>query len=85
MKVRTFRDKEKKKVGIQIIAESCCEEETLIEDLLNKKPKIIIPRKPFGMSFAIVIDEDKASPVSAIENSKGNRFHLKPFQEQHED
>lgn len=85
MKVRTYRDEKSGKVGIVLIPEFCCEEETLINELTNNKVEIITATNPFTRGLALVMDKNKVSQFSAIENSKGNRFHLRPFREQKED
>ena len=84
MKVRTYKDPKTGKVGIVLIAEYCCEEETLIQDLLNKKIKII-PAKIFETGVALVMDEDKFNQFSGIENLKRKKFRLNPFIQQYED
>ena len=85
MKVRTYRDKKTGKIGIVLIPEFCAEEGQLIEDLLNKRTDIIKAAGLFNKGIALVREADEFSPFSAIENSKGKRFHLCPFKEQHED
>ena len=86
MKVRTYKDKKTGKVGIALIAECCCEEETLITDLLNKKIKIVSATdNPFATGIALVMDEDNFSQFSGLENSKGKRSRLNPYMPQTED
>ena len=85
MKIRTYKDNSGK-VGVVLIPEFCAEEEQLMLDLLNKKIKLIeATSNPFIRGVALVMDEDNFSPFSAIESSKGNRFHLKPFRRQNDD
>jgi hypothetical protein len=85
MKIRTYKDNSGE-IGIVLIPEFCAEEEQLMTDLLNNKFKIIEAKSnPFIRGIALVMKEGKFSPFSAIENSKGNRFHLNPFRRQNED
>jgi hypothetical protein len=85
MKVRTFKDDKTKKVGIILIPEFCAEEERLIVDLFNKETELLIGNDNLQKGMALVRKESDFHQISAIENSKGKRFHLNPFQKQHED
>lgn len=84
MEVRTYKDEERGKVGIILMPEFCAEEEQLIKELLGKGTQIVVG-KSFNGGLALVKDRNKFSPFSAVENSKGKRFHLNPFVAQHED
>ena len=65
MKIRQYKDPDTGKVGVVLIAESCCEEETLIKDLLNKKIEIV-PAKILGTGAALVMDKEEFDPFSNI-------------------
>ena len=81
MKIRTFRDKESGKVGIVLIPEFCCEEETLIEDLCKGKLELHSVQTPFRCGLALLKNQEEFSAVAGLENRKGERFRLNPFKE----